>query len=105
MVQCTAILQFLEPETERKGNGFVVERKSGGYYVTLDSGDWFIFNRHCDTVSEFVCLLKEKTDTIEYGNGNKFINHVHNVAAATVFLWRCTKCRVGFATHPKKILE
>lgn len=94
---------------EYKHKNYTITNKKSGFNVVFNNKtdskqqNWFIFNLHCGELSEFVCLIKDKPDTIEYGNGSRCITSLYSMDKASVILWRCTKCRVGFASNLNKL--
>jgi len=77
---------------------YSIQKQKEGFWLTVADQKVALFSMHCDSPSEFVCLMKDKGDTLEYGNGAIFITTHYNISHASSFVWRCGYCRVGYST-------
>lgn len=92
MEQILENIKNYRTETEVK-----YEIKCDGIHFCYEE-DNYIFKPHCDKPAEFVCLFKDKGDSIQYGNGLKYVPPVFHTENAQAIIWRCVVCRIGFAT-------
>ena len=75
------------------------EVKKEGLFVIVDDVKLLGIN-HCGKPAEFVCLLRQKGDSIEYGQGKKYVSGLYHISQATSFIWKCNFCNTGFSTQP-----
>jgi len=66
-----------------------------------DNNPYYLIGRsHCGEPAKFICLIKSgRKGAIQYGNGKKFITPEYAIDDASIVIWECEICGVGFSSQ------